>query len=75
MTATLNLGWDAPPIAKQFPALSVDDAAHFETDRQAIMRLYARGYLNDAQHDAVSKKLAKQVGAAATAAHRNGPKP
>lgn len=56
-----EFGWGAPPFKEQFPSLSDHDAAHFDKDNGAMIRLSIRGYLTDSQKTAAMRKITKAV--------------
>lgn len=54
-------GWGAEPMQQQFPQLSAADAAHFDKDNVAIIRLHVRGLLTDKERDAAIKRATKRI--------------
>ena len=55
------LGFAAPPLKEQHPALSQADADHFDADNVAISRLKIRGMIAPSVADKARAKLVKQI--------------
>jgi len=64
MSDTVDFGWGAPSLGKQFPQMPEDVAAQLDADSAALIRLRIRGYVTDSQRDSIVRKLAKAVGKA-----------
>lgn len=61
MSRLIALGWAAPPIGKQVPELTADDAERIDGHRAAITRLYVHGFLTEAQRDKAYSKIRREV--------------
>lgn len=55
------LGFAAPPMKEQHPALPKDQADHFDADSVAISRLKIRGMIAPSVADKARAKLVKQI--------------
>jgi hypothetical protein len=68
MPGHIEFGWGAAPFGLQLPTLSTLDAAHFDKDNEAIVRLSLRGFLTEAERDRAIKRVTREVRAALTKA-------
>lgn len=57
----MTFGWGAAPIAEQAPMLSANDAAHFQQDADAIIRLHVRSVLSDGERSRAITRLHKSI--------------
>ena len=53
----LILGWGAPKVSVQFPAMEKTAALHFDKDNEALFRLSIQGYLTDSCSNAAVRKI------------------
>lgn len=58
----VHIGHLAPSIAEQFgDSLPDGDAATFDGDRQAILRLHVRGIITDRERDRACQRLTNEI--------------
>ena len=53
----MSFGWGAPKIQEQAPMLAQEDAAAFQADADAIIRLHVRQVLSDTERDRAIRRL------------------
>lgn len=58
----VEFGWGAPPMKEQHPVIPADDAAQFDKDNEAIIRLSVRGIITPSQRDYAIKRVTKRIG-------------
>lgn len=62
LTRDIAFGWGAEPFAKQLPELPAEDAAAFDEDNRAIIRLSARGLISSSERDKAIRRTTKAIG-------------
>ena len=55
------LGWDAPPIGKQFPQLSPMVGSAIQRDHDDLFRLKMRGLIPPAEHKKAIERMVKRL--------------